>query len=401
MTTNVPDIAFSSTGLVLPAESAILSGVQKDIDGAFGGGVNPALETPQGQLASSMAAIIGAKNDAIAQYVNQVDPAFADGRMQDAIGRIYFIDRKPATATIVTATCVGLVGTVITLGAMAKATDGTIYLCTQAGTIPIGGSINLTFTAQKTGPIACPAGSLNQIYKAIPGWDTITNAADGAPGRDVESRADFEYRRKNSVAINGKNSLQSIYASVFNLDNVQDVYATENYTGSPVTRGGVTLAANSLYVAVVGGAAADIAQAIWNHKPPGSNYNGSTSVSVVDTSGYSVPYPTYTVSFTIPTALPILFAVSIANDTNLPADIVTQVKNAIIKAFYGGDGGPRARIGSTLFASRFYAPVVSLSPYVSVLSLLLGTSTPTLASLTTNIDKQPTISAANISVTLV
>ena len=401
MTTNVPDLVFGLTGLVLPAESAILSGVQQDIDAAFGGGVNPALETPQGQLASSMTAVIGAKNDMIAEIVNQVDPAFADGRMQDAIGRIYFIDRKPATATVVTATCVGLAGTVIIAGAMARATDGTIYLCAQAGTIPVGGSIDLLFEAQTTGPIACPAGSLSQIYKSIPGWDSITNAADGTPGRVVESRADFEYRRRNSVALNGKNSLQSIYASVFNLDNVQDVYATENFTGSPVTRGGVTLAANSIYVAVVGGAVADIAQAIWNHKPPGSNYNGSTSYSVVDTSGYNVPYPTYNVSFTIPTAVPILFAVSITNDPNLPADIVTQIQNAIIGAFYGSDGGARARVGSTLFASRYYAPVVSLSPYVSVLSLLLGTSSATLASLTMNINQQPTITAANIAVTLV
>lgn len=401
MTTNVPDIVFGQTGLVLPAESAILSGVQQDIDSAFGGGVNPALETPQGQLASSMAAVIGAKNDTFAKFVNQIDPAFADGRMQDAIGRIYFIDRKPATATIVSATCIGLAGTAIPLGAMARATDGTIYVCTQAGTIPTGGSIDLAFAAQKTGPIACPSGSLNQIYRAIPGWDTVTNSADGAPGRDVESRADFEYRRRNSVAINGKNSLQSIYASVFNLDNVQDVYAAENYTGAPVTRGGVTLAANSIYLAVVGGAVADVAQAIWTHKPPGANYNGTTSHDVIDTSGYNIPYPTYTVKFTVPTAEPILFAVQITNDPNLPADIVTQIKNAIIAAFYGSDGGPRARIGSTLFASRYYAPVVSLSPHVSVLSLLLGTSTPTLASLTMNIDKQPTISAANISVTLV
>lgn len=58
------------------------------------------------------------------------------GGWRDAIGRIYFIDRKGCNLTIVTATCVGLVGTVITLGAMAKATDGTIYLCTQAGDDP-------------------------------------------------------------------------------------------------------------------------------------------------------------------------------------------------------------------------------------------------------------------------
>lgn len=400
-TTSVPDVVFGPQGLVLPAESAILAGVQADQNTAFGGGLNPALETPQGQLASSLTAIIGAKNDLLAEYVNQVDPAYADGRMQDAIGRIYFITRKPATSTAVTATCVGLAGVSIPVGAMAKATDGTIYLCTQAGTIPASGTIDLAFAAQTTGPIACPANSLNQIYKAIPGWDTINNAADGAQGQNVESRADFEYRRKQSVALNAKNSLQSIYANVFNVANVLDVYATENTTSSPATIGGYTVAAHSLYVAVVGGAAADIANAIWNHKPPGSDYNGSTTYTVTDTSGYNPPYPSYVVKWVTPTPTPVLFAVQIANNPALPSNIIALVQNAIIAGFNGADGGSRARVGSSIFSSRFYAPVLAVDPNVSILSLLLGTATATLASVTMNIDQQPTINAANISVTLV
>lgn len=400
-TTNVPAIQFTPAGLVLPAESDILAGVQADQDAAFGGGLNPSLETPQGQLAQSTTAVIGDKNSQIASIVNQVDPAFAAGRMQDAIGRIYFITRKPAVATSVICTCTGLQRVEIPVGAMAKATDGTVYLCQQQGIIPATGSIDLPFAAQTPGPIACPAGFVTQIYKTIPGWDSVTNAAAGTIGRDVERRADFEYRRQNSVALNAKNSLQSIYAAVFDLDGVLDVYATENNTSSPVTVGGVSLLPHSIYVAVVGGNAADIARAIWSKKSQGSDYNGNTTQTVVDDSGYNVPYPSYQVTFEVPTPTAILFAVQLANNPNLPSNIVTLVQDAIIAAFTGADGGTRARVGSTIYASRYYGGITAINPNVSVLSLLLGTATANAPSVTMQINQQPVVQASNISVTLV
>lgn len=401
MTTNVPSVQFTDAGLVLPTESAILAGVQADQNAAFGGGLNPALQEPQGQLASSTTAIIGDKNNLFAFYVNQVDPDFASGRMQDAIAQIYFLDRNPATPTAVVATCVGLAGVVIPVGAQAKATDGNLYVCTQAGTIPVGGSIDLNFACAADGPIACPAGSLNQIYQSIPGWDTINNAADGTVGSNVESRADFEFRRKQSVALNAVNSLQSIYANVLSVTDVLDAYVTENTTGAPITVGGVTLVAHSIYVAVVGGAASDIATAIWNKKSLGASYNGNTSFTVTDTSGYDFPYPSYVVTWETPAALPIKFAVQIANNPSLPSNIVALVQAAVIASFNGTDGGTRARIGSTIFASRYYGDIVALGPTVSILSLLLGPTTATLASYTVPINNAPTIDASNITVTLV
>lgn len=88
--TAVPSIEFTETGLVLPQESAILAGAQSDINAAFGGKLNPALNTPQGQIATSLSAIISDNNDQFAEFVNQVDPDTNDGFMQDAIARIYF-----------------------------------------------------------------------------------------------------------------------------------------------------------------------------------------------------------------------------------------------------------------------------------------------------------------------
>jgi hypothetical protein len=165
--------------------------------------------------------------------------------------------------------------------------------------------------------------------------------------------------------------------------------------------GGFPLAPHSIYVAVVGGASTDIANAIWLKKDCGADYNGNTTVVVTDTSGYNIPYPTYNVTYQVPAAQPILFAVQIANSASLPSNIISLVQNAIISAFAGGDGGPRARIGSTIFASRFYAPVAAIGTNVSILSILIGTTTANLSSLTIGINQTPTVTAANITVTLV
>jgi len=79
---------------VAPAETDILAGVQADITAALGGKANQALTTPQGQLAMSETAIIGDCNDQLLAVFNGVDPRTAFGRMQDAIGYIYFLTRN-------------------------------------------------------------------------------------------------------------------------------------------------------------------------------------------------------------------------------------------------------------------------------------------------------------------
>ena len=109
---SVPPINWAPTGPVVPAESAILAGALADANAAFGGNLNttnadgtPNTKTPQGQFATSWAATIAAKNDDMLQVVNGVDPDTADGRFQDAIGRIYFIERNPAQPTALQIAC--------------------------------------------------------------------------------------------------------------------------------------------------------------------------------------------------------------------------------------------------------------------------------------------------------
>ena len=234
MTTNVPAINWTSAGPVLPSEHSILTGVIADINSAFGGSVNPGLSTPQGQLAQSLTAIVGDANDQIAEVVNGINPDTASGAFQDAIGRIYFIDRIAASGSVVIANCIGAVGTIIPANSAAQDSNGYIYYSTTAATIPAGGTVIVTFQNATTGPIPCAVGALNIVYTAVPGWDTVSNPAAATLGTNVESRADFEFRRQNSVALNSVNTVQSIYANLLNVNNVLDCFVVDNPTGATV-----------------------------------------------------------------------------------------------------------------------------------------------------------------------
>lgn len=401
--TNVPPLQFTAAGAVAPAEADILAGAQADFNDAFGGNLDPSLSTPQGQLATTISALVAQANAEFVNIVSQMDPAYAQGRMQDAVGRIYFLTRNPALPTLVACTIVGLAGTVIPVNSQAVDTAGNVYLSTEAATIPIGGSVSVTFANAVAGAIACPSGTLTKIYRAVPGWDSITNPADGVLGQAVESRYAFETRRQQSVAINSQGMLAAVLGAVLGTSGIVDAYATENNTASSVVVTGVTVLANSIFICVYGGDNTEIAEAIRRKKMPGCNMTGATTVVVQDTNPLFVtPYPTYIIKFQIATPLSIYYAVSLSNNLGVPADAATLIRNAIISAFAGDDGGPRARIGSTIFASRFYANVASLGSWAQIISIFIGTApAPTGTSVLVPIDEIPAIAAGNIEVTIV
>ncbi|MGX1958464.1 baseplate J/gp47 family protein [Serratia proteamaculans] len=405
VTTAVPAVTITATGLAIPDELDILNGRLSDLDTAMGGGMSTSLTTPQGQIAMSDTAIIAAKNDELAELTNLINPDYSSGRYQDGIARIYFIDRIAATGTIVTATCTGLVGTVIPANSVAVDEQGYIYYSLSAVTIPAIGSIDVLFQNQTTGPIACPIGALNSIYKAVNGWSSVNNSTAGVIGNDVEGRANFEYRRKQSVAKNAVNTLGAIYAAVLAVDGVSDAYVTDNKTGSSVNKGitNYSVLSHSIYVAAYGGASTDIGNAIYRSAPPGVDMNGATTVVIQDTENYVFPYPEYTIKFVTPSAVSVHFKVQLQENDLLPSDITAQVQQAIINSFNGEDGGTRARIGSKIFAGRYYSGIQNIDQdNVNILDVTISKDGATYSSsVEFGIDQIPTIDPSNITVELV
>lgn len=380
----VPAPSFTDKGFVPPSEAdEILPAILADMNAAFGGGLNLALDTPQGQIASSETAAIGNANDAFCALANGVDPAYASGRMQDAIGRIYFIERKPAVATTVTVVCSGAVNTPIPIGSKVVGDDGNLYSSVNAAVISAIGTASVQFACDTVGPIPCPAGSINRIYTVISGWDGVSNPTDGVLGQDVESRAQFERRRAASVARNAVGSLPAIYGEVFNVSGVVDCFVYDNPLPTTAVYKGVTLQPNSIYVCASGGTDADVAAALWRKKPPGCNYTGNTTVVVYDQNpAYVPPYPSYNVTFQRPASLTVIFSVAIANSPQVPADAVTQIQQSIIKTFAGDGSQPRATIGSRIYSLSFVDEIAALGPWAQVIALQTGSKNTPSASFT-------------------
>lgn len=401
---NVPALQITPEGVVVPDAVTIRTAILADENVAFGGDLDVTTpSTPQAHLADQLTSNISDANAAVTYFVSQVDPATAEGRMQDAIARIYFFNRNGATSSVVQAQCTGQPGATIPAGSLAQDDSNNLWQSTGDVTFSGSGLASVQFVCLVTGPILLGIGALTRIAQAVPGWDAITNLGAATVGTNVETRASFERRRQESVAKNGRGSSPAIRSAVWGVAGVLDVFAYDNYTNAVMNYGSTNypIAPHSIYVGVVGGDDDEVAQAIWKAKDAGCDMNGNTTVTVSDTEGYTYPYPTYPIKFNRPTALPIKFAIQIANSSALPADIVALTKAAIIATFNGTNGAQRARMGSQIFASNFYAPVAAVGTTVSIIQIKIGTTTATLDTVNVGIDQTPTIDAADITVTLV
>lgn len=368
MTTN---LTITDKGIVSPTTEEIKEGIQGIFVNAFGSDLSLDDSTPQGVLIDDLAQIKQASNSVLLYLANQFNPEYASGIFQDALANLYFIQRRSATYSIVTCRCIGVNGTVLNglpsenypdrVPAMAQSTNGDIFECVVGGIIgnPVtsGGSttyttpgyVDLVFRAKETGPIPCGANTVNSIFQAINGWDSVNNSSSGSVGLLEENRANFEKRRIDSLALQATGSLAAVQAGIANIEGVDDYKVWENPTGSSVTTRGVTLKAHSIWVCVNSGVPADdIAEVIYGNKSAGCDTNGSQSCTYTDpATGVQ-----YTYSYANPVDVDTYIKITVQS---LPSsETQLAMKQAIWDNFNGEDGSQAITIGDDVYAGRFF-----------------------------------------------
>lgn len=407
------NLEFTAQGPIAPDTADVRAAVWQYWQAAFDNQLNQDMATPQGQIVTSETAVVQDKNAQLLYLAQQFDPANAEGRFQDALAAIYFLERQAARATVVQCECMGLAGVVIpgsdtsTEPALVRDDAGNFFYCQTTTIIPAGGLALVPFAAQEAGPLEVAAGSVNRIVTAIPGWDTVGNPAAGATGQSVETRRAFELRRRASVALNSRSMLASVYAEVGNIPGVLDVLARQNRGDTPKTEGGVTMTPHSVYIAVLGGEDAAIAQAIYNSVSGGCDYNGNTAVAYTD----PVTGAVETVRFERPTELPFAVNVRLKANASTPSNIAALVQANILADFYGEpypntDGtshsntNTRVGIGETVYASRFYCPAMAAGA-TDLLEITISAGGGAAGNaVTLQYDQYPSLVAANITVTM-
>ena len=337
LTTNVPQPSWTNAGFQPASSSAVLAGALADVNAAFGGRLNVTnLTTPQGQLSTSLAAVYTNTQALLCAILNGVDPNYAFGRLQDALGNIYFMTRISAQSTNVSCTCIGQAGVIIPQGTLAQDTVGNTYYAIDGGTIPAGGSLTLQFANQLQGPIACTAGTLTTIYQTIPGWDAITNPSDGVIGQNVESRSAFELRRQLTVQGNSQSIIASVRGALLKLDDVIDAYTNENDYGYPTAinpTGSCTasISGTVMTVSAVASGTLAVGQAVCG---PGVTYGTTISSLGTGTGGTG----TYNVSVS---------QTAVANTLTFGG--IAMVKNSIYVAVAGGTN---SEIAQAIFTAK-------------------------------------------------
>jgi hypothetical protein len=399
-----------NTGLIIPETWELREEIAARFKSAFAAPGIPELNTepstPAGQLVDVLVAEIESKNAQILYLSNMFNPKVADGRWQDALGYIYFLNRKNSESTIVTCQIKGLIGTKIPYGSLVEDINGRRFLHNKLNVV-IGesGEIESTFRSVTPGPVDVGPNTVTKIIMTVPGWDSVNNETAGVTGRDIETRVDFEARRINSVAKNAHGTISSIYGTLHDLsgqEGVIDVQVLENIGPEPITKFGVEIPAHGITVCIYEGNDTDIAKVLYEKKDAGCDTGGNTVVS------YSVPElngATYQYKILRPYLMNFWVRVILGTDEPVTETLIAKIKEAINRDFHGLDSNtqnPRVGLASTVFASRFYCSVLNV-PVKNLSKISIG-----LGELITNVvfselvvingDQEPVLSENNVIV---
>lgn len=394
----------SNNGIIAEDTAVIRSRVAGKWKSAFAlntdnAALNTDAETPAGQLVDGETALIARKDSNLVYIANQFNPVTATGMFQDALAKLYFIERKIDQPTYVTCECTGLQDVVIPFGAIVESTDGYQFINTEPTTIAEDGTASITVRCSKTGAVSIPSHTLNKIVTVVAGWDTVDNTNAGVTGRARETQAEFENRRAASVANNSHGSAEAVRAKLAGIQDVVAVDVLENVTNAETTIQNVTVAGHSLCISIYGGDDTAIADVIYNSIGAGCGTTGNTTVTHTSTiNGQAINFSYYILR---PTAKPVTMTLTVVSNTANQDNLLLQIKNAIIANFSGQTSSyARVTMGETLYASRFYPDVIALGiDQITAFTLTHGTTTGT--SIVINADEIPTLDASNITVNIV
>lgn len=337
---SVPVTTIDDTGCHVPTYDAVLAYFQNAYRGIYGSDVYLGNDSQDGQWVAIIALGHYDACTMAAAIYHSVSPTTAQGAGLSTNVKLNGISRAVATNSTVDLTLVGQAGTVITSGI---ATDGTNrWFLPASVTIPPGGAITVTATAEKAGAIAADPNTITTIGTPTRGWQTVTNALAATAGAPVETDAALRRRQKVSTALPSLTVLEGITGAVATIDGVTRYAPYENDTN---LTDGDGVPPHSIAMVVEGGDAQAIAAAIAAKKTPGAYTHGSTSELVVDRYGLA-----HTIRFFRPTTKRIKVQIALTALPGYTSDIGAQIQAEV--AAYISD----LAIGGDVYLHRLYLP---------------------------------------------
>ncbi len=203
-------------------------------------------------LATIFSDALGGASELVQANYDGTNSEAAIGKQLEDAAFLVGVDPDPATRSQATVTLGAVAGTVIPAGSLVEGGgDADDARWTTSSAVTSTGSDAVVVTAQQPGPITAAIGKIDKIVNAIPGWNTVTNAAAAAPGENRESDASIRSKRRRALQQTGSASTSAIRSALLDFDFVTGVVVLENNSAVGQTISGKALNANSVWVFVV------------------------------------------------------------------------------------------------------------------------------------------------------
>ena len=274
---------------------------------------------------------------------------------------------------------------VVPAGFLVETEDGTVRLVTtDDATIGTEGTAQILAEAETPGVIGNLApGTITVITNPLPGLSAVTNieSGDNVDGLNRETDRELRERYFLSLSAGGASTIDAILASVLEVPGVRTARVFHNPLIETDAEGRPP---KSVEVVTLGGAEADIAQAIHQTIAAGIQPYGQIEVVVKDAGGQY-----QTIRFSRAEVIDIHVNATVTTNTLYPLDGDSKVQDAIV-AYIGGmdnHGEPRNGLGlgqdviwtALIEAARSVPGVQDVSIAVGTASNPVGTSNITIA----------------------
>lgn len=332
----------SETGISAPPYSDIYQSLQASFQSIYGSDAYIAPDSQDGQLLAVFAKAQSDSNRSAIGAYNSYSPATAQGVGLSNAVKINGIARAVSTNSQASVLVVGQIGTTINNGLISDIDGENQWALPASVVIPPAGEILVTATCLTPGAIEAPIATLTQIVTPTLGWQTVSNPSAASEGAPVETDALLRQRQATSVALPSLTILEGIVGAIAALPGVTEVVPYENDTDAVDSNG---LPEHSIALVVLGGVAADIANAIFVKKTPGAYTYGTTATTIINQFGIPV-----IIRFFIPTPIPISAEITIKALTGYTTAIGDEIKAAVAAYINARGSGKKLDIG------RLYLP---------------------------------------------
>lgn len=334
-------IFIDDSGIHVADYEDFLSYHQDAFKTIYGQDINLNADSQDGQLCAHFAQTNYDLAMICAATFNNYSPSTAAGEGLSRQVKINGLKRQAATKSTVDLVITGTAGTGINNGQVKDTSDNT-WILPSLITIPVGGSITVTATAENDGPIRAAVNTVTKIATPTEGWISVTNPSEAVPGRDVETDAELRVRQTQSTSLPAVGPLVSIKGNVLSVEGVTQAEVYENDTDKADANG---IPAHSICAVVEGGDSQVIAETLRRFKAVGVGTYGTTNITVTDEQ--SVPI---VINFFRPTIIHIKVKVTLKPLTGYSSTYADEIKQEIVE--YINSLG----IGSTVYLSKLYVP---------------------------------------------